>query len=101
MNKISFTVEGRKTVVLVRQNGSDKSTVFKLLQRFIDPNKEDIKIDGQNTHNVTLSSLWNNIAIVPQSFNLPNKSIKEIVTYRLNAEANEIEEACKAACIYN
>ena len=101
MNKISFTVEGRKTVVLVGQSGSGKSIVFKLLQRFINPNKRDIKINGQNTCNVMLSSLQDNIVIVPQSLDLPNKSIKEIVVYRLNTEANEIEEACKAACIYD
>ena len=101
MNKISFTVEGGKTVALVGRSGSGKSTVFKLLQRLIDPNEGDIKIDGQNTRDVTLSSLRDNIAIVPQSLDLPNKSIKEIVAYGLNAKANEIEEACKAACIHD
>ncbi|XTI95794.1 hypothetical protein V2W45_1256585, partial [Cenococcum geophilum] len=31
VNKISFTVKGGKTVALIRQSGSGKSIVFKLL----------------------------------------------------------------------
>ena len=65
VNKINFTIKGRKTITLVRQSGSSKSIVFKLLQWFINPNKRDIKINSQNTYNVTLSSLQDNIAIIP------------------------------------
>ena len=57
MEKISFTVESRKTVALVRPIRSGKSTLFNLLKRFIDFSKESIKIDGQNISNVTLRSL--------------------------------------------
>jgi len=100
VKKISFTVEGGKTVALIRPTGSGKSTLLNLLKRFIDPSKGSIKINSQNISNVTLRSLQENIAVVPQNLEVPNKSIREIVSYGLHANDVKIMESCKAASIH-
>ena len=46
VKKISFTVEGGKTIALIGLTGSGKSILLNLLKRFIDPSKGSIKIDG-------------------------------------------------------
>ena len=46
VKKISFTVKGGKTVILIRLTRSGKSTLLNLLKWFIDPNKGSIKING-------------------------------------------------------
>ena len=46
VKKISFIVKGGKTITLIRLTRSSKSILFNLLKRFIDLNKESIKING-------------------------------------------------------
>ena len=46
MKKISFTVEGGKTVALVGLTRSSKSTLLNLLKRFIDPSEGSIRINS-------------------------------------------------------
>jgi len=46
VKKISFIVEGGKTVALVGLTRSSKSTLLNLLKRFIDPSKGSIRIDS-------------------------------------------------------
>ena len=46
VKKISFTVKGGKTIILIKLTKSGKSILFNLLKQFIDPSKGSIKIDG-------------------------------------------------------
>jgi len=100
VKKISFTVKGGKTIALIRPTRSSKSILLNLLKRFIDPSKGSIKINSQNISNVTLRSLRENIAVIPQNLKVPNKSIREIVLYGLHADDVKIVESCKAASIH-
>ena len=52
------------------QSGAGKSTILNLLPRFYDPQKGTIKIDGQDTTKVRLSSLRKNISLVSQDITL-------------------------------
>jgi ABC-type multidrug transport system fused ATPase/permease subunit len=46
VKKMSFTVKGKKTVVLIRLTKNSKSTLLNLLKRFINPSKKSIKINS-------------------------------------------------------
>ena len=46
VKKISFTVKGGKTIMLVGSTRSGKSILLNLLKWFINPSKESIKING-------------------------------------------------------
>jgi len=65
VKKISFIVEGGKTITLIRLTRSGKSTLFNLLKRFINPSEGSIKINSQNISNIILRSLRENIAVIP------------------------------------
>ena len=100
VKKISFTVKSEKTITLIKLTRSGKSTLLNLLKRFIDPSKGSIKINGQNISNITLRSLQENIVVIPQNLKVLNKSIREIVLYRLYTNNIKIIKSCKAAFIY-
>jgi ABC-type multidrug transport system fused ATPase/permease subunit len=63
--KVNFTVPAGKSVGIVGQTGSGKSTIMRLLYRFYDVTGGKILIDGQDISQMALSELRSQIAIVP------------------------------------
>lgn len=96
----SIHIEAGKSTALVGQSGSGKSTVISLIQRFYDPLKGVVKIDGRDIRSYHLSSLRKHIALVSQEPTLFGGTIRENITYGSSdhkpIEA-EIVEAAKAA----
>jgi subfamily B ATP-binding cassette protein MsbA len=78
---ISFEVPARSKVALVGASGSGKSTVVKLLMGLYRANTGSIKIDGQEIDELSLTSLREAIAFVPQKSVLFNDSLQENVRY--------------------
>ena len=114
--RVGFSYDGQKEVIkdfdfhaqpgqrvaLVGETGGGKSTILRLLLRFYDAQEGSVVIDDQDVRNVTLSSLRENIGVVPQDPSLFNESIMENVRYaRLDATDEEVMEACKAASIHD
>ena len=65
INDVSFKVPAGKSVGIVGQTGSGKSTIMRLLYRFYDISDGQILIDGQDISKMALSDLRSHIAIVP------------------------------------
>ena len=63
---ISLNAAGGTTTALVGETGGGKSTLLKLIFRFYDVDGGCIKIDGQDIRDITLSSLRDQIGVVPQ-----------------------------------
>ncbi len=98
---LSFSIPAGKRVAIVGPSGCGKSTVFRLLFRFYDPSSGKIFIDGQDIHNVTLSSLRESIGVVPQDTPLFHSTILHNVRYgRLSASDEEVIEAAKKASVH-
>lgn len=55
LKNVCFRVPAGKTVALVGETGSGKSTILKLIDRFYDVTGGSIRIDGQDVRDVTLS----------------------------------------------
>jgi ATP-binding cassette, subfamily B, bacterial len=66
LDHVTFTAKPGEVIALVGPSGAGKTTVFNLLQRFHDPVSGSIVIDGQSLSSVTLQSLRQAMALVPQ-----------------------------------
>jgi len=89
--------EGR-TTALVGPSGAGKTTLVNLVGRFYDPVGGRVCVDGRDIREVTLRSLREQIAVVPQEPILFGDTIRENIRYgRLDATQAEIEDAAKAA----
>jgi ATP-binding cassette subfamily B protein len=97
-NKFSLIIPAGQTVGLVGTSGAGKTTITKLLLRFIDLDSGKIEIDGQDIANVKQDSLRNAIAYVPQEPVLFHRSIYENIAYaNPKATKKEVLEASKKA----
>ena len=76
LKNFSLTIPKGKTVALVGQSGSGKSTIANLITRFYDVNKGKILIDGIDIRDLTTNSLRAQLGIVTQDSILFNDSIK-------------------------
>lgn len=101
LKNFSLTVPKGKTVALVGQSGSGKSTIANLLTRFYDVNEGKIKIDGTDIRDYNLQSLRGLMGLVTQDSILFNDTIKNnILLGKQDATDNEIIEALKIANAY-
>ena len=98
LKEFSITVPKGKTIALVGQSGSGKSTIANLVTRFYDVNEGIISVDGHNIKNVTKKSLRQLLGLVTQDSILFNDSIKNnILLGKPNATDSEVIEALKIA----
>ena len=101
LKNFSFEVEKGKTVALVGQSGSGKSTIANLLTRFYDINDGSIEVDGVEVRDWDMHALRGLIGLVTQDSILFNESIKNnLLIGKPNATDEEIIEALKIANAY-
>jgi subfamily B ATP-binding cassette protein MsbA len=101
LKNFSITVPKGKTLALVGQSGSGKSTIANLLTRFYDVNEGAISIDNINIKDITMHSLRDLMGLVTQDSILFNDTIRANVSLgKLNASDEEIIEALKIANAY-
>lgn len=98
IRNLSFKIEKGKTIALVGQSGSGKSTIANLISRFYDISDGEIKVDGKNIKEINLKSLRKLIGLVTQDSILFNDSIKNnLLIGKEDATDQEIVEALKIA----
>ena len=101
LKSFSIEVPKGKTVALVGQSGSGKSTIANLLTRFYDVNEGSIKIDGTDIKDWNIHSLRGLMGLVTQDSILFNDTIKNnILIGKPNATDEEIIDALKIANAY-
>jgi subfamily B ATP-binding cassette protein MsbA len=101
LKNFSLHIPKGKTVALVGQSGSGKSTIANLLTRFYDVNEGKIEIDGIDVRDFNLQSLRGLMGLVTQDSILFNDSIKNnILLGKQEASDKEIIEALKIANAY-
>lgn len=98
LKDFSLAITSGEKVALVGPSGAGKTTVTRLLLRFHDIDGGMITIDGQDISKVTMESLWNAIALVPQEPILFHRTLRENILYgRRDASDAEVTEAAKRA----
>ncbi|MBL7886625.1 MAG: ABC transporter ATP-binding protein [Flavobacterium sp.] len=101
LKNFSVTVPKGKTIALVGQSGSGKSTIANLLTRFYDVQEGAIKVDGIDIKDIEMHSLRNLLGLVTQDSILFNDTIRgNVALGKLDATDEEIIEALKIANAY-
>ncbi|MEB8431484.1 ABC transporter ATP-binding protein [Cocleimonas sp. KMM 6892] len=90
----SLDIKPGEKIALVGHSGSGKTSLTKLLFRFFEPQQGKILFDGQDAKDFTLSSLRNQISLVPQQPELFHRTVRENIL--LGEEVSE-EALIKAA----
>jgi subfamily B ATP-binding cassette protein MsbA len=98
LKNFQLTVPKGKSVALVGQSGSGKSTIANLVTRFYDVNEGSISIDGDNIKDLTKHSLRNLMGLVTQDSILFNDTIKNnVLLGKEDATDDEVIDALKIA----
>jgi ATP-binding cassette, subfamily B, bacterial len=98
LREISFLATSGEVIALVGSSGAGKSTLMNLLMRFYDPCSGEILIDGIKIQDVTLQSLRQQIAIVPQETILFSGTIASNIAFGHETfEMETVEAAAKIA----
>lgn len=99
LKDFSLSIPKGKSVALVGQSGSGKSTIANLIPRFYDVNEGEICIDGVNIRQIKKKSLRELMGLVTQESILFNDSVKNNIKLGVNDASDE--EVIKAAKIAN
>ncbi len=98
IKNMSFTIDRGETVAICGESGAGKSTIAHLLQRYIDPDKGRILINGKDIKTYTLESWRSILASVSQNTYLFNTTIAENIKMgNPNASLEEIRSAAEIA----
>ncbi len=99
LEDVSFNLEAGKTLGIMGETGSGKTTIINLLSRFYDVTDGCIKIDGVDVRELTLKQLRESIAVVMQDVFLFSDTISENIKLGMKNEigAKEVRKASKNA----
>ena len=89
LEKVSFSVAPKETVVLVGQTGAGKSTCANLLLRYWDVDQGKITINGTDIRDYSIASLRDMISAVQQETYLFHDSVKENIRIGKSGASDE------------
>ena len=102
LKNVSLRIEKGKTIALVGQSGSGKTTFVDLLPRFYDVNDGQILIDGNDVRDLKLHDLRNLMGNVNQEAILFNDTIYNNIAFGVeNASKEDVITAAKVANAHN
>jgi len=81
LNGINLNIKPMETIIIQGHIGSGKSTLFKLLLKFITNYEGEILINSRSNKNMNIDDLREKIMYIPQHPNLFNRTLKENLLY--------------------
>ena len=101
LKNLNFNIDSGQFLALVGHTGAGKSSIIRILNRFYEIEKGEIKIDNISINDLTLTSLRDNIALVQQEVFLFSDSIlNNISLYQENILKTDVFKASKEIGIY-
>ena len=95
---LNLTIEGGQVTGVVGSTGSGKTTLVRMLLRFVEPDSGEIQWGGVSLSNWKLKSLRESISLVDQHITLFPTTILENIRYGMeNAEDRLVKEAANIA----
>jgi subfamily B ATP-binding cassette protein MsbA len=100
LNGINLKAKQGEFIALVGDSGGGKSSLVNMILRFYDPSKGEIKINGININEFSLTSLRDSIAIVTQRVYIFHESVAANVAYGQKIDKDKVIESIKKANAY-
>ncbi len=101
LQDINLHVPAGTTLAIVGRTGNGKSTLVNLLLHLYNTKPGMILLDGRDINTISLKTLRENIAYVPQDNFLFSATLKSNISFGVNEEdMDSIIHATKAACIH-
>ena len=102
LKDINLVIPKGKTIAIVGQSGSGKSTMVDLIPRYYDVQEGEVLIDGINVKDLGISDLRQLIGNVNQEAILFNDTFRNNISFGVdNATDEQIAEAAKIANAYD
>ncbi|HTM68123.1 MAG TPA: ABC transporter ATP-binding protein [Candidatus Binatia bacterium] len=86
LRNVSFAVEPGERAALIGPSGAGKTTVMRLLQRYMDPEQGSILVDGRDLRTVALASWTSLVGYIPQQAQVLDGSLRYNLLYGLPEE---------------
>ena len=98
IHQVSFSVSPGKTVAIVGQTGTGKTSLVKLINRTYDIDAGRVLVDGMDVRDWQLEALRQQVSIIEQDIFLFSRKIKENIAFGYqDATDEQIIAAAKAA----
>jgi ATP-binding cassette subfamily B protein len=94
---LSFTVEPGRTVAIVGETASGKSTLTTLLTRLVDPDAGVVRVDGTDLRDLAPGELAGQVALVPQSAFLFDDTVRDNVALGEDVADEDVWAALRTA----
>jgi ABC-type multidrug transport system fused ATPase/permease subunit len=101
LDGVSFSIPPGQIVGLVARPGRGKTTIFRLLLRFYDPQSGELIVGGHPTTALTLSTLRRNLALMTQQSAFFHDSVRE--NFRVaatNASDEDIQRTAERTSLW-
>ncbi len=100
LSDICLNIQAGEKVAIVGPSGSGKTSLFKLIQRFYDPQSGAISFDGVDIKKYKLDDLRKLIGVVPQDISIFSENAFENIRYgKENASDEAVMNASKIAFV--
>ncbi|MFL6025100.1 MAG: ABC transporter ATP-binding protein [Marmoricola sp.] len=97
LHNLDFTVEPGRTVAVVGETASGKSTLTTLLTRLVDPDSGRVLVDGTDLRDLAPGQLAGQVALVPQTAFLFDDTVRGNVALGEDVADEDIWEALRTA----
>jgi ATP-binding cassette, subfamily B, bacterial len=102
LSGIDLDIPAGRTLALVGETGSGKTTLASLIARLYDPSSGSVRIDGIDIRDISLADLASIVGVVSQETYLLHTTVRENLRYaKPDATDEQIEDAARAAQIHD
>lgn len=100
LHNINITIPYNKWTSIVGQTGSGKSTIFNLMLKLYNPNKNELFVDGVDIVGINSFSIRNNIIKISQNITLfPGSILDNMKLINENISLEDIDKVLEIACL--
>ena len=102
LDAVTLRLEPGETVAFVGPSGAGKTTIIQMIQRFYDPDRGQVLLDGMPLTDLSRAEFRRSIALVPQDPVIFATSARENIRFgRPDASDAEVEAAAQAAAAHD